>query len=426
MKMQDHRLTGRIQEGVTFNDVVCGKCPIPRTLGQKIEVLCSIPNNHYWKEKKQSHILFSTHMSVSNSSYKPSSPRNLILYHWKKTEEGKAISVFDELCEKIQPSDQLPDFVDTDPLIHHRGPQKRARRAPLVRVSEFDLLRRLESVNPNFVTHNAASSSTAYLNYRTSLIEHGKLYWRVHNPTCDVVAMNDIDINSGSFLDHQFVHVTCSHLNNNSMVSYDCSCDLYSTLIQIALMESNPEQCDISEISCCHIRFFRESISPKMPGLFLSSFSPITVEDKFLLQSLQHRNIGVCCVSNTNNSIIFSVLSLTVLSCVFVRVHKRRVSCLSSECSSKHGSKRKIDYLWDSTDICEHLQLLKANKECWVSYMNYQDQDAEDSSEDEPDTQIHQEQEEHRGHESSTQNAADKVQTSHSFKICFICIMGNN
>ena len=70
--------------------------------------------------------------------------------------------------------------------------------------------------------------------------------------------MNDIDINSGSFLDHQFVHVTCSRMDNDRMVGYDCSCGLNSILIELALMESDPEQCDISDISCCPIPFFKE------------------------------------------------------------------------------------------------------------------------------------------------------------------------
>ena len=223
----------------------------------------------------------------------------------------------------------------------------------------------------DFVHDPAADmKTTPYSKLKEGLIgSHGVMEWRIHDNAVDIVAFNDINLDSGSFTINNFVHMVRQVTLSNEVL-FSCNCKLATTL-----KRENAGY-------CCHVRFFKEEVEP-----FYSSFPPTTNDNTPLGQLIK---LSMCKI---NNCIVqldqdkfhhrFSIISPDMLSCVIVRLEGKRFSCLGGRCRATKGHTRKTSCVGDTTN-CPHIMALHANRESWCDLVE-EDEDDEENQEDQED-----------------------------------------
>ena len=310
----------------------------------------------------------STEMDVKLvSKYVPNSIRNKTIYFWRL---GNLSSMYNIL------TDQFHDRPTTD----HQNDLRR-KTASQTRQDENDDnptasrtrqhdLTENEDI-PDFVPDPAADmKTTPYSKFKEGLIgSHGVMEWRVHGNAVDIVAFNDINLDSGSFTINNFVHMVRQVTLSNEVL-FSCNCKLATTL-----KRENAGY-------CCHVRFFKEEVEP-----FYSSFPPTTNDNTPLGQLIK---LSMCKI---NNCIVqldqdkfhhrFSIISPDMLSCVIVRLEGKRFSCLGGRCRATKGHTRKTSCVGDTTN-CPHIMALHANRESWCDLVE-EDEDDEENQEDQED-----------------------------------------
>ncbi|XP_072030816.1 uncharacterized protein [Amphiura filiformis] len=211
---------------------------------------------------------------------------------------------------------------------------------------------------------------TLFIKFVHHLLSEGCLQWRIHSEDIDVIAMNDVNLDSASFKKNQFVHVYRSKCSQQNQVSYFCNCQMQSLVT--AINQDN---------TCFHIRFLNKYVDPLYDMLF---DSPSRIHQTHLnvkIQgSLQSLNIPVFRLDRDSAFHKFSVLSHDLKSCSVVNFNRNIFSCLSGKCkTSPSGHSRKIKDI-DSDAVCEHLKNIHQNREQWQCLCHATDDD-DDSGE---------------------------------------------
>lgn len=362
------------------------------TWHEQCKMISSIPNDHYWNEGTHAHVGYNRMLSVRDSSgkYKPASLRNLILMHHRESNHHCIFQLVNKFRNPEVTSSNLT--INIEPNINQsednleENRTHRSYRARRKALTEEDILRNILFINPHFSAENRASENSLYDQYRTTQIETGKLFWRIHQPNLDIICLNDVSMSNGSFLESSFVHMSRTTIGNN--LQYNCTCNLFTTLLQLATLNDQEDEIDSINIRCCHIRFFQEIIEPDLPIYFSQDlFHVPTKTQNAVILSTTYLGKPVCALTSSLRTEKFSVISKDGKDCKFVNLSKNRLACQSGECSSIYSfSTRKILYLDKTANLCPHLEAMKDNKDVWFnerSGVNVEE-DEEDDENDMP------------------------------------------
>ena len=202
--------------------------------------------------------------------------------------------------------------------------------------------------------------STPFIRFVQSLIsEIGCFQWRVHSLDLDVVAMNDVDLEKGTFHKNKFVHVWRWKCAQGGLL-YLCNCYMHSVL---GAMDNDNDN------SCCHIRFMKEFVDPLYTMLFNdSNNAPQTPIWRKLLESKHGLNTPVIRMDRDDIYHRYSVLSDDHRSCAIVTLQGQMFSCLNGKCGATHGHTRKVRDISNSSN-CEHLQSINNHREQWQPFV---------------------------------------------------------
>jgi hypothetical protein len=186
--------------------------------------------------------------------------------------------------------------------------------------------------------------------------KNGLLKWRIHSPDLDVIAMNDVSVDSGIFKTNHFVHVSLVGKSN-----FVCSCQIFTLSLQM------PNYPSTNAINCTHVRFFSEIIMPKYLYLFSGSSipTPHSTLDSKLIAAIYSLNIPVLKIDNDVSHHRFSVLSNDLNSASFVTLSGKRAACMDGKCRATCGKSRKVSGLGDDSS-CQHLRAMNNHQELWM------------------------------------------------------------
>ena len=112
---------------------------------------------------------------------------------------------------------------------------------------------------------NEATPFTKFTHYLLS--SSGTLKWRIHGLEMDVIAMNDIDLNSGLFQKNRFIHMYRRRSSISGQLSYWCNCKMYGAVQQMETQSS------LQTNYCCHIRFFIQHVEFSVKPCLLTSLA---------------------------------------------------------------------------------------------------------------------------------------------------------
>ncbi len=186
--------------------------------------------------------------------------------------------------------------------------------------------------------------------YVTQLIETGHFSFRIHNQDTDSFCMNDIDMdNEGRFQTNQFVHTYKDR--NLQGDSYSCTCQQYTTLLQIASFAVHEDDIpDVEELVCVHIRFIQEYVDK-------FSYDESNVME-LIQQGMKYKNVGAVLLSSSSHkSKRYSIINRQHNKCSIVSHCGKYMKCHDGKCAAEHGNLRELESI-TSHGACEHLNIM--------------------------------------------------------------------
>lgn len=215
-----------------------------------------------------------------------------------------------------------------------------------------------EQPSSSFTFHDVPPSdeATPFNRFVQNLIsEMGVFQWRIHTMDLDVVAMNDVDLERGTFHRNQFVHVWRWKCAQGDTL-YTCQCRMHSVLGASDLGNS-----------CCHIRFMKDFVEPRFNLLFSDAGSNVVNTPLWhkLCSAKQGVNVPVMRLDKDPSSHRFSVLSRDLRSCSIVTLRGHLFSCLNGKCCASSGHSKKLKEI-NSDSNCEHLKAINEHREQWA------------------------------------------------------------
>ncbi len=280
------------------------------------------------------------------SKYTPTSVRNRVLYYWRLGKGADALNALEEHSSvTVQRKRQRQS----------EGAVRTSKKAHSATELPFEEDERADPIS------SLPHATTPYMKFVQNVLgEAGVLKWRVHATGMDVVAMNDVDLESGHFMKNRFIHLY-RRTPEDSEAVYFCTCSMYSTVLH---MEKRSGE---NGNACCHIRFFNDHLIPYYSALFYqhgqTTEVPCTPIGQKIRDSTVSCNVPVVRLDSSKTHHRFSVLSNDLSSCAVVTLQGGRFSCLFGQCKSQKGHTRKAQKI-DGT-VCEHLKSLNANQEQW-------------------------------------------------------------
>ena len=356
----DHHVAyGKCQPTPSFDDHLNQSNPdFPSfSLAKQQDIINSLPNNSGGQGRGgvryTSYFSTGSRESITDTTpakYQPTSIRNRVLFFWRLKNTCKIM----------------------DTLHGNNGSMKsmkRSHQAP-TKTSQVDENSLVDQSPPPPFVPPLDIPTTPYTLYVENILgQHGVFQWRIHSDSCDVFALNDINISSAVFLKNDFVHVTRTVCQND--VSYFCSCKMSDTITRM----NYPSKV------CWHVRFCQENIdSNYQAALSGNQNNPVM---RKISQSRQYQNKVVTKLGLNSRYCRFSVISADMSSCDIVHLEGSRFSCQNGQCRASKGHKRKIQVLGESTN-CHHLLALHHNRKLW-QHMVEQQVDEEQDPEEEPE-----------------------------------------
>ena len=352
------------------------------TLHDQCKLISALSNFHCWEVmEEKSTVGFSRMLSTRDPTgkYKPASPRNKILLALRENNYADVRAVFQKFLNYNNADfheSQLPMTTNlTEPV---QGPSKRRGRQ-IRRLTIADILQNIGHLNPSFTTENQAQGQESYETFKITLVESGEIFWQQHSEELDIVCMNDFDIYSGNILPNKFIHLQCIIVENT--IEYRCSCQLYSTLMQLAT--SNTPEVDFDtnlQVQCCHIHFFKEHMENWRENRSVEIENLSKIEEKIYTSIQEPKSVQEIARKAKLGTKKFSVVSENTHG--FVNLTSGFIICQSGECQAvyKH-CRRKAIHLNEAPDdsICPHLQIMKCCDTLW----DHGDELADDDDEDE-------------------------------------------
>ena len=140
---------------------------------------------------------------------------------------------------------------------------------------------------------------------------------------------------------------------------YYCSCEIFS--LDRPNTESN---------SCLHVRLMKAVIGMLNPDIEASSSDSLYVNRAVVNSGMQQAATPIIKLHSKLNNEKFSVVteSVSFVSIYNISGTRRKViQCHNSSCGLQQGSKRNIQNLQTSTELCTHLNLFKNHYDEFVS-----------------------------------------------------------
>ena len=314
--------------------------------------------------------------------HKPSSLRNLVIFqmrHHKFSEVNRLLSPTSPTLPSSSPLSShtiSPSCPSSSPLSSSIASTSSSSASSSLQSATSARTRHGNAIDdiympnvPDVPNTDCATPSTPYALYKQNLMEeYGVLEWRLHQDTTDVVAMNDVDLNTGIFMKNSFVHTSRQVLDGIHKVEYQCSCKMFSTVLR--LKHSSQGSVDNSH-TCVHVRFFSEELEPHLDTFFHShhlSINPSSPLGKKVTHAISNANNAVVRLDNDKRYHRYSVIpSGLVQTCAIVKLESNRFSCQAGLCRAKQGHKRKVTAVGDSTN-CPHIQALNTSRELWDEF----------------------------------------------------------
>ena len=350
-----------VQQATIINSIDNDSTPRGRTGVSTCQYFSTGTGNITVDEDGEEHI---------TSKYIPTSKRNKLLYFYRLGKVAHAIDLL-QLQGNNMPGGNSRSRASVEP--------QNVSRTSAVRLSNNPPSDHHVEVDVEVDTPPSSNPSdfqpidqTPFVRFVQHLISDGVIHWRIHSGDLDIIAMNDINLDSISFQKNKFVHICrnkCPHFND---VSYFCNCQM-QTLVS-----------DMNEDSvCCHIRFMRLYVEPMYDKLFdQTSIITQTRLNVKIQRSLQSLNVPVIRLDHDHVFHRFSVMSEDMHSCSIVKLNGHRFSCSSGKCVASAGHSRKIKNINDDV-VCEHLKTIHHNRDQWKCLC--QDVDDNDDNDDDDD-----------------------------------------
>lgn len=357
-------------------------------LHQQFDIFSHVSNNH-WRQfvtvfgvqsssTTHSHLNLVCHMSVSDKMGSlPASARNRLIRFLVDSNTFQARRIIEEIRKYEQSvrgsTENCDDFTDEN-MVQIPPPPKRARR--VVTVTSTMLAK---DIAENLYIYPASSRSN-FCEFRERVVLEGVFYWRFHSSEEDIFVVNDYCPETGTFLPFVFVHVR--RTMNGESAMYTCSCKIYIWLQQKAMSGAcDSDDIILDGVTCMHCRFMTEEFESKAKSFMDETLPANSSINSKLIAAKCSLNHGVVLLSPPSSTTYkFSVCSKSGngLPCSFVHLSKdcAFIFCLSGECRSRRGSKKKVQYLvTDSREVqagvlCEHLEIMRANSNLWKHLYN--------------------------------------------------------
>ena len=347
------------------------------TLQEKMAVLSSIPNYHWWgkvSQKRKVHIVFEQHLlhdcSDSNEDgmyfrrYKPTSPRNLLMYYISnenslsdRSYTHHIHSIVSELLssdEKVHDLTAPPDFPEDGP-----APKRRRQASKRISVTPEALARQYQVPVPS-----QSKIQHIYTAFHQQLVTFGKITWRLHQtlPTClDIVVMNDYNPESGQLLPCSFVHVICSTDEDGSKM-LTCNCSIYKLMQGVGMNLGEGNGVVDEDFTCMHCRLFKEELQDcfDLFGSEEAVLSKIQGKVKVGLEEVEQPILLLGNVQTTTTT-KFSVSGAERHSIVHITFFNGvyNASCQDGMCSVNYRNKKKIPKQLSPAElekVCSHLR----------------------------------------------------------------------
>lgn len=373
-----HKLHGIISGEETFHGFVNNFQGGPLSYDLQCQVINSLPNDSSPESRSGvSHYVYFSTGTASDTSidgqvvskFLPTSTRNRILYFWRLNRIKDVLDLLKDFTPQNMPQNRKRK---TQPSSATRI--KACRNDPEDAPEDEPMM--AEEIIP------ISETTTPFMRFQHNLVgPAGVLKWRVHSADLDIVAMNDIDLDSGTFMRNKFIHVVRSRLLPDNDIMYICTCSMYNTISRISDDDEIPHS---SMRTCCHVRFCMEQVEPLYPKIFEQTASPELAGTRVAMkihESLVACNKSVARLDSDNNFHRFSVASRDMRSCALVTLQSNRFSCLNGKCRASKGHTRKVLHLSDAKN-CEHLQALHANQNEWDKLNEHSVDQTQDSDSD--------------------------------------------
>lgn len=334
------------------------------------------PNWHKWQHKTVS---FSQWLSIPDTKgkYKPASLRNQVLYNFR---EGNMDNVY-SVCSKYKniALDQaqsastfecLPESSTYGDIVPPAS--KRKRREPTRRLTIEELRTNIRTIDPQFSSDNIAEERSCYDKFKYAMIENGHVIWRRSAANVNIFTMNEVSMTTGLFQEDCYVHLTKTDIDNTTELF--CSCGMYGILLQLATIsipQDNLDEVDLSDVKCCHMRFFNEFIIDHIPSLLNNSSRSENKVIEKLEATKDQINEPICRMPTASDKTLkFSVYCDDDKTCTFVHITDNSLSCQSGFCHAMYSSsKRKVQHLDKIETICPHLNQLKVHADKWMDLL---------------------------------------------------------
>ncbi len=217
------------------------------TLQEQVSLLCSIPNYHWWEYKvegggtksKKTHVRYSQHVLFHpemtqddsghlRSQFLPVSPRNqVVFFSLNHNSKRLGATITHMLCydrkEVVEDVVHVPSHED-----HPPQPKRRRQAARLLKISPQTLCERM-NLEFSEMENTSTEDRSLFTKFKHSLATKnstGKICWRMHSSSKDVIAMSNYHQETGVILPMDFVHVSAfSDEDGNLYVK--CSCKIY-------------------------------------------------------------------------------------------------------------------------------------------------------------------------------------------------------
>ncbi|KAL3885944.1 hypothetical protein ACJMK2_025975 [Sinanodonta woodiana] len=337
---ESHRTEGCMCQQVTFTDVFV---PLehPVSWDQQLQYISMFPNWHKWQ-----------HKTIRKENNKPASLRNQVLYNYR---EGNMDNVY-SVCSKYKniAIDQaqsastfecLPESSTYGDIVPPAS--KRKRRKP--------------TRHHQFSSDNIAEERSCYDKFKYAMIENGHVIWRRSAANVNIFTMNEVSMTTGLVQEDCYVHLTKTDIDNTTELF--CSCGI--------IPQDNLDEVDLSDVKCCHMRFFNEFIIDHIPSLLNNSSRSENKVIEKLEATKDQINEPICRMPTASDKTLkFSVYCDDDKTCTFVHITDNSLSCQSGFCHAMYSSsKRKVQHLDKTETICPHLNQLKVHADKWMDLL---------------------------------------------------------
>ena len=358
----------------------------PTTMRDKISVLQSLPNYHWWQQDSgpKPNVRFSSHLLYCPTEkdnddgrpiaeHPPTSPRNRVMYHL--SEEYSLGQIVQQLIKRDMgegpDGDSFAMEISDSPPPPPRKKRKHGARILKIPRPAFS---QSHDVDLNSLLNVSSGKRKLFACFSEELVTGGVIQWRLHYEERDIVVLSDYDPTTGTMIPGSFVHVlSTKEYSGDGSSLIKCNCASYNLIQKAALYHCNLQtgERDFLEedMTCMHCRFFKENLSDLWASLGQQGKGHSLLSEKatssFAVMDKEVLVVGDVLPHGTTK---FSVKGGDSFG--FVHLTLRGTSfwakCMEGICSAQAQNKSKharVFSLRGGGKVCDHLTVISQNWE---------------------------------------------------------------